>query len=327
MVVIETNEITSIHVIGESKNRVLIVKVLNSSSPLVVKSEETATADTGELVSRSNVGAMLEFHGTLFSKLRSLPFQTERLKLTEISALRACNPNKVTGLNNNEVWPNLFDTEIAKQHGRIKAVVKISYVEQLANLSGMTKDLQQIGVIRAELESGTANFVFELGEILAVDFFIGNHDRFSEGGKLRGPQNIFFSTKGGVVKATGIDTYDLFGEWSDLNRTIEQIEAKGTMKWPGRLLAPGNVKTRDAIARTAIEQILLWAYQGGGGFHADGRPLAECKISESRKSALVKKFHRGMSEAKSTLRKKYKLGDNVAALQSGIRSRWNIIRG
>lgn len=327
MVVIDTKEIASIHVIGESKNRVLIVKVLNSSSPLVIKSEETQSDATGEMVSRSNVGAMLEFHGTLFSKLRSLPFQTERLKLTEIAALRACNPNKVTGLKNNETWPNLFDNEVAKQHGAIKAIVKISYVEQLANLGGMTKDLQQISVIRTALESGSAEFVVELGQILAVDFFIGNHDRFSESAKLVGPQNIFFSTKGGVIKATGIDTYDLFGVWSDLNQTIEQLEATSGNKWPGRMLAPGNVKLRDAICTSAIDEFLVWTYQGGGGFRAEGKPVADCNISQSRKNALIKKLHKGVSEAKSILRKKYQLGDNVAALQAGIRSRWNIIRG
>jgi hypothetical protein len=327
MITIDTKEISSIHVIGESKNKVLIVKLLNSNRPLVVKSEETATDNMGDLVSRNNVGAMLEFHGTLFSKLRALPFDTERLKLTEITALRACNPNKVTGLNDNETWPNLFDTDIAKQSGRIKAVVKLSYVEQLANLNGMTKDLQQIGLIRAALEAGDANFVFELGEIFAVDFFIGNHDRFTPTGMLRGPQNVFFSTKGGVVKATGIDTYDIFGEWSDLNKTIEAIEASGAGKWPGRMLAPGNVKSRDALAQQAVEQILVWAYEGGGGFKAEGKPIAERRISDSRRSSLVKLFHKGMSEAKSTLRKKYQLGDNLAALQAGIRSRWNIIRG
>jgi hypothetical protein len=281
----------------------------------------------GSLQSRNNVGAMLEFHGTLFSKLRALPFDTERLTLNEIGALRGCSPNKVTGLQTGETWPAVFDSEVGKQQGRIKAVVKISYVEELANLSGMSKKLEEISRIRAELETGDSNFLVELGQILAVDFFIGNHDRFTETGKFRGPQNAFFSLKDGGVKATGIDTYDVFGEWSDLNKTIEAIEAHLKKKWPGRILAPGAVKQRDAVAQNAVNEVLLWAYDGGGGFKAQGKPTAKCNIDEPGKRELVKLFHKGMSEAKYTLRKKYQLGDNLAALQAGIRSRWSIIRG
>jgi hypothetical protein len=208
-------------------------------------------------------------------------------------------------------------------------VVKLSYVEALANLNGMAKDLDQIRMIRAGLEQGRADFVFELGQILAVDFFIGNHDRFSAVGRLSGPQNVFFSIQNGVIKATGIDTYDVFGHWSDLNKTIEELERTNTQneKWPGRVLAPGAVKQREAVAATAIEWILKTAYEGGGGFTASVGFATECTIGRSRRKALVTLFHKGMSEAKSTLRKKYRLSDNMAALQPGIRSRWNIIRG
>ncbi len=327
MLTIDASQISSIKVIGESKNKVLIVKQINSNRPVVVKSEETTVENMGNLVSRSNVGAMLEFHGTLFSKLRALPFDTAKLTLNELNALRAVSPSKVNGLQSGETWPALFDSAVAKQHGRIKAVVKISYVEELASLNGMAKDYDQITMIRKEFETGKAEFMFELGEILAVDFFIGNHDRFAEDGALRGPQNIFFSTKSGVIKATGIDTYDVFGDWSDLNKTIEELEKNDWgKKWPGRVLAPGNVKQRDALTRKAVDYILKSAYEGGD-FTAKNSFPTECKLSASRKKALYTLFHNGMSEAKSKLRKKYQLGDNVAGLKAGIRSRWNIIRG
>lgn len=328
MITINDKEISNIHVIGSSRNRVLVVTQRNSTSPVVVKSEDTASAHTGELVTRNNVGAMLEFHGTLFSNLRALPFATERLQTIEINALRACSPNKVTGLNNGETWPALYDSDIAKSTSGRKSVVKISYVEQVANLGGMVKNDQQIGPLRTALEAGNLDFMFQLGEIYAVDLFIGNHDRFSDSGFLVGPQNLFFSTKGGALQATGIDTYDVFGDWSDLNRTIEDIEGKTKARWPGRLLAPGGVKDRDARARKAVDEIITFAYNLGTGFAEDTtRAVVVCNISKSRKDKLVAQFHKGMSEAKSTLRKKYQLTDNVAALSAGIRSRWNIIRG
>jgi hypothetical protein len=328
MLKIDATQIESIQVIGESKNKVLIVKQINSNRPLVIKSEETtSTNEYGDTMSRNNVGAMLQFHGTLFSQLRSLPFDTERITLNEISALRSVSPNKVAGLNGGETWPGVFDSDVAKQNGRIKAVVKISYVEQLANLNGMAKDLGQIQMIRAGLETGKADFVFELGQILAVDFFIGNHDRFSAEGKLVGPQNIFFSTKNNVISATGIDTYDVFSAWSDLNKTIEDLERGASGTWPGRILAPGAVKQRQSIAEKAMGWILTTAYEGNGGMTGKVGFPTECTIGPSRKKTLVTLFHKGMSEAKSTLRKKYRLSDNMSGLQAGIRSRWNVIRG
>lgn len=325
---ISARELSSIQVLGESKNRVLIVSQRNSNRPLVVKSEETTTDNMGSLQSRTNVGAMLEFHGTLFSKLRAIPFDTERLSLAEIKALRECSPNLVGGLKSGESWPALFDNEVTKQQGRIKAVVKISYVEQLANLNGMTKQLSEIDLIRKELTKGPADFMMELGQILAVDFFIGNHDRFSDKGMLPGAQNVFFSLKGDRVKATGIDTYDVFGPWSDLNKTVEVLEKENLpQKWPGRILAPGAVRQRDAVADTAVGEILVYAFDGGGGFKAKDKPIAQCTIGPARRRELVKIFHRGMSEAKTTLRKKYQLSDNLSALSAGISSRWKIIRG
>ncbi len=327
MIKIEADKINQIQVIGVSRNKVLIVTLSNSSSPLVVKSEETQAEIGGKLDTRTSVGSMLEFHGTLFSKLRALPFDVKGLMDSEINALRTVSQNDIVGLGGHETWPAFFDHHMIQMNGAQKDIVKISYVEALANLNGMAQKAEEIGLIRAALEHGSTTFVYELGEILAVDFFIGNHDRFSYKGLFTGPQNIFFSTKNGRVRATGIDTYDIFGYWSDLNKTIEQIEDENPLeRWPGRVLAPGNVQDRDAIARNAINDILKWAYEGGVK-PDENSSIAPCLISDSRKSDLVKLFHKGMSAAKSTLRKKYHLSDNQSALKDGIRSRWKIIRG
>lgn len=332
MLTIVENEIDYIQVIGESKNKVLIVKQRNSNRPVVVKSEE-ANAQNASMQavkedalhdSRSNVGAMLEFHGTVFSKLRSLPFDTERLTLNEINQLKSCKPGKIRGLNPGETWSNIFETEVLRSDGRIKSVVKISYIEALANLNGIAKDLNQLNVMRDCLDHGDTSFVFELGQILAVDFFVGNHDRFDDVGRLTGPQNIFFQLKNNSIKATGIDTYDVFGRWSNLSETIEVLEKNGT-KWPGRMLAHGAFSKREELANKAVSQIILMAFDGGiTGREPFPKPST---IGVSRKKVLVTTFHKGMSEAKSILRKKYKLDGNISGLQSGIRSRWNIIRG
>lgn len=333
MLTIVTTEIDYIQVLGESKNRVLVVKQRNSNRPVIVKSEETAARNDGQqsvdkrgdIDSRNNVGAMLQFHSTLFSKLRSLPFDTERMTLNEIDALRACPPNRVQGLRAGENWPAVFNDEVLTQNGRRKSVVKISYIEELANLRSLVKKVNLVMDLRAGLERGNANFVFELGQILAVDFFIGNHDRFKYNGYIVGFQNIFFQVRNNTITATGIDTYDVFSPWSNLNATIESLEAHRTETWPGRVLSHGAYAAREEIAQNAVTDILSMAYEGMAGSGAVA-PCA-CPIVPSRKKALVCQFHKGISEGKSLLRAKYNFGDCLAELQSGIQSRWRIVQG
>src|SRR4051812_14267057 len=104
---INAAEIQSIQVIEASKNCVLIVTQRNSNRPIVVKSEESR--------GRSNVGAMLEFHAALFSKLRALPFETEKLTLAEIDALKKCSPAKVVAANQpftQQTWLTLLNEKV-----------------------------------------------------------------------------------------------------------------------------------------------------------------------------------------------------------------------
>jgi hypothetical protein len=228
-------------------------------------------------------------------------------------------------MDNGETWPTIFDTQVANENGRRKSVIKISYIEELANLSGMTKDFNQITVMRDCLDHGDTSFVFEMGQILAVDFFIGNHDRFRETGILQGPQNIFFQVKNNVIKATGIDTYDVFSPWSNLNETIEDLELNRSQKWPGRMLAHGAFNKREELANKCVSEIIKMAFEGGIT-HRELFPTAST-IDAKRKKVLVTVFHKGISDGKSILRKKYNLSDNLSGLQKGLASRWKIIRG
>lgn len=323
-------EIQSIQVIDQSKNIVLIIKLLNSSSPVVVKSEENRE--------RNNIGAMLEFHAGLFSKLRSLPFETEKLALSEIEAIKKCSPGKINGTNpfTQQSWHKLLDDKVLHigDSKEMKSVIKISYIEQLANLSGLANkavERQQLCQLLSQGGSDAEELLAEVGEIMAVDFFIGNGDRFEDQeklgmkyprGSIKGDQNIFFQIQNGRFQAVGIDTYDAGNIWSDLNKTIEELEPgaklSGYGEWPGRILAPGAERERDDAARAAVETLIEFSFDPHG-------PIA--LPNASVKSKLTKACHKGISAAKSTLRKKYQLGDNLAALKDGIRSRWAIIRG
>lgn len=338
MMKLNASEMSSIDVIEASMNMVLLVHQRNSSKPIVVKGEEGK--------GRQNVGAMLEFHASAFSKLRALPFDTERLTLAEIAELRKCEPSKI---NSNpkltkEQWHLKLGKLLYGKHddrpgeldpNKVKAVVKLSYVEELADLKGLSKKHQEKQALVAMLQSGSRealDAVFALGQILAVDFFIGNHDRFRDTthgnlakwpqneqvfghqGSIIGEQNVFFSFKNGKIVPTGLDTFDsaVHNPWSDMSKTIEELEANHHEKWPGRILSHGAERTRDAAATALVDSLL----QSSGA-----------TVTASLRKKLIKSCHSGISDGKKILRAKYKLGDNLQALSAGIRSRWKIIRG
>lgn len=339
MMKISASEISSIVVIEASMNMVLLVHQRNSSRPIVVKGEDGK--------GRENVGAMLEFHATAFSKLRALPFDTERLTLAEIEELRKCDPGKIS--TNPKPTKDQWLLKLGKllygksddRHGELdkgkhKAVVKLSYVEELADVKGLSKDLQKKQALVALLQSGSReahDAVFALGQILAVDFFIGNHDRFRDEthgnvgkwtddqqafgyqGSIIGDQNVFFSFKNGRIVPTGLDTFDsgVSNPWSDMSKTIEELEQRERgRKWPGRILSHGAERVRDNAAAALVGSLIQ---------------LVGADVTASLRKKYVKSCHSGISDGKKILRSKYKLGDNLQALSAGIRSRWKIIRG
>jgi hypothetical protein len=322
---IAAGEISSIQPVeANNKNVVLLISQRNSSRPLVVKSEDGA--------GRNNVGAMLEFHATAFSRLRGLPFETAKLSLKEIDELKRCDPIKVKANPplTQQQWLQKLDDLLHTADRQVKTAIKVSYVEELANLHGIGKDLETKTLLRDELTRGNTDIPFSLGEILAVDFFIGNGDRFREvhssaqypRGSISGDQNVFFQLKGGKFTTVGLDTYDGAGPWSDLNRTIEDLEVANKASqgveygvWPGRILSPGAKRERDQVATALVDSLIALCFDNGAPFSA------------SMRKTLIEACHRGISSGKDMLRGKYKLGDNVQSLTAGIRSRWLIIRG
>src|SRR5690606_37480213 len=255
---IDAREISSIQAVeGNNKNVVLLVNQRNSNRPLVVKSEDSG--------GRINVGAMLEYHASAFSKLRGLPFETANLSLKEIDELKRCDPSKVKAnppLTQKE-WLDKLKNLLYSADNKIKTVIKVTFVEELANLHGIAKDLEQKTILGQALVRCNTDIPFALGEILAVDLFIGNGDRFREvntgqypRGSIMGDQNVFFSFKNGKITPVGLDTYDGGGPWSDLNRTIEDLEAANYSKWPGRVLAPGAKAERDEFATNLVDSLI-----------------------------------------------------------------------
>jgi hypothetical protein len=305
MMDISAREISSIQAVeANNKNVVLLISQRNASRPLVVKSEEGA--------GRNNVGAMLEFHASAFSKLRSLPFETTRLTLKEIEELKRCDPAKVKAHPplTQAQWLQKLDELLRTSNGQIKTAIKVSFVEALANLHGIARDLEQKQRLGEELVRGNLDIPFGLGEILAVDFFIGNGDRFREvstsarypRGSILGDQNVFFQMKDGKFTTVGLDTYDGAGPWSDLNRTIEDLEAYNKRNmgadyalWPGRILAPGArrdyIRLDGQVRRPTIEPYSLRRSQSGeislAGFDVDAGHIKMYRVDRIQSARVL----------------------------------------
>jgi hypothetical protein len=161
---IAAGEISSIQPVQVyNKNLVLLISQRNASRPLVVKSED----GTG----RNNVGAMLEFHATAFSRLRGLPFETAKLSLKEIDELKRCDPAKVKANPplTQAHWLRKLDDLLHTAEGKTKTAIKVSFVEALANLHGIGKDLEQKKLLGEALVRGNTDVPFGLGEIPATE--------------------------------------------------------------------------------------------------------------------------------------------------------------
>jgi hypothetical protein len=171
MMTIDRNEIIKIQVIEESMNMVLFVHQRNSSSPIVVKGEDGK--------GRQHVAAMLEYHAKAFSSLRAMPFKTEKVTNQEIEELRNCNPSKIC-LNpkpTKEQWGlklgallygKAVDNNQALNTDVLKAVIKLNFVEQLADVHGMMKNEEKSQLLKTgllEANRNMANAMFGLGQI------------------------------------------------------------------------------------------------------------------------------------------------------------------
>lgn len=86
--------------------------------------------------------------------------------------------------------------------------LKMPYVHGLENADTQDKSKLQILTVVGRLTN--AKFWFRMGQIVAVDIFIGNNDRFSIEGMWQNQTNVMFvvNSVDGSNEALGLDTFD-----------------------------------------------------------------------------------------------------------------------
>jgi hypothetical protein len=170
------------------------------------------------------------------------------------------------------------------QHG---TWFKMQEVKELANLRSVILDAQNNankGPLRQFVASLNAKGGLEsLGQVVAVDLFNQNQDRFCPrvpvahpltydtgatkyGGKahdLGGKEFFVLVNLGNVMlgldnnkkKAVALDSFDPFsGSFTDVNQTIEQLEAAGGI-WFGRMLTAGARHFRKLYAEDIVNDL------------------------------------------------------------------------
>lgn len=146
-------------------------------------------------------------------------------------------------------------------------------VKQLANLESAgnarinNNNPDKTGVRQFAAALNAAGGLEKLGEILAVDLFNDNQDRFcvqGQGPAFNGNNLQFMVNVGNVLlssgRPSGLDSWDPTGP---TRRTRQQLaNADPNTEWGGYLLGPaasvtinGNVITRDAFARGVIADL------------------------------------------------------------------------
>jgi hypothetical protein len=124
----------------------------------------------------------------------------------------------------------------------------------VANLTDFEKVAKNRGAAHMLLQLDH-EALFNLGKIVAVDLFIGNHDRFAPSGKVQNVGNLLFQSSNGKFTPIGLDFYEAQGGASNLMKDSPQdvYDNSGTRtsQWPGMILR-GEPLMRD-FARKAID--------------------------------------------------------------------------
>jgi hypothetical protein len=112
---------------------------------------------------------------------------------------------------------------------------KMLFVDGLRSVESMIKKNKGAKVL-AQLRDNR-DVLFNLGKVIAADFFIGNHDRFGPNGEIVNAGNIAFQKMADkTYKALGVDFFEAQGA----NANLTQPPRPG---WPGAKLGdPANIR-------------------------------------------------------------------------------------
>ena len=84
---------------------------------------------------------------------------------------------------------------------------KMPFVRHLHGMASMAKDSSSCLAMLEKL-SKDRKVLYNLARVIAVDMFIGNHDRFNADGAVANPENVLFIMEGNKLSPVGVDFFD-----------------------------------------------------------------------------------------------------------------------
>ncbi len=181
------NSIIGIHYIGGAQYRA-VYRVITAAGEMVIKAEKTGEKDAS---------ASLKWGSKLMKNVSSADVNVKILSQNEIGEFHRA----ATALLPND--PDLFGFFTSQI-----VWVKMPLIQDLSDSDLWQKNLGDVVALYNKMNK--PNFWVQLGQILAVDIFIGNIDRFALDGTPMNEGNIFFRDAGnGGHDTIGLDFFSV----------------------------------------------------------------------------------------------------------------------
>jgi hypothetical protein len=222
-----TQNIRYVETLGFDKKKGKITRpvflvTMSNGQKLVVKAEYRFGTPVNAFIDRD-----VQWGGKLMKQV-SPQIHGKVLSVTEISALHNLGFLQFRGVNARDYLRGTIDSL-----DPTFTFYKMEYVEHLSHLDvSKLKAEEKREKLHKALKHcrEDRNVLFQLGEIAAVDLFIGNHDRFLRDGSLGNEGNLFLQDgASGMCTPVGLDFYHAGNEFSKLHD-------RPLPNWPGKQL-------------------------------------------------------------------------------------------
>jgi hypothetical protein len=221
---IKFSEIAKVKCFEPGERPVFLLRFTNGES-LVVKAESNSNG--------RNADAIIPLMAKMMKQV-SPQVKATILSGAEMNALVALSGDlaKFRGQDESRKYLELYVTE-----GRqMFAFYKMPFVENLTDFDKVTTKVSAAFMFM-QLDTVALH---QLGKIVAVDLFIGNHDRFTPDGRVQNAGNLLFQSSNGRLTPIGLDFYEAQGIASDLHDSSPEDtygrNGKRTFQWAGMVL-------------------------------------------------------------------------------------------
>lgn len=235
--------------------RPVFLVTLTDDSTMVVKCEGKGTSH-----SKDDAVFSARFGAELMAQVNS-KVGVEELKKPELEALESLGDKLwKPGKNAHEYFHDQVQTSDPAHF----FWVKMPFVQNLKDARDLFEK-NKGGKLLDKLKANNNAALHGLGEIVAVDLFAGNEDRFAANGDLSNDSNIMFEKQAdGSYKPIGLDVYHKDGAHSNLNAeplsvkqqmTSKKIGERPPVQWGGlKLQSPQTLKLHAVAMKNGLNK-------------------------------------------------------------------------